>query len=114
MKRLSAVVPEEEYRRVQKLVKAGVVGSVADLVRKAVREYAEKMGSVKLLSFREVSIEQARVEVEDYLKSHPGVVWPDEMAEELGLDYRMVFEIVNGLLERGKIAIEELKEKVEA
>jgi len=103
MKRLSAVVSDEEYSRIEKLVRAGAARSVAQLVRQAVREYAEKLGSVKLLSLREVPLEQARREVEEYLKSHPGAVWPDEMAEELGIDYRIVLKVVQELLREEKV-----------
>ena len=56
MKRLSAVVSDEEYQRIEKLVRAGAAKSVAQLVRQAVREYAEKLGSIKLLSLREVPL----------------------------------------------------------
>jgi len=103
MKRLSAVVSDEEYKRVERLVKAGVAKSVAQLVRHAVMEYAEKLGSSKLLSFCDVPLEQARREVETYLRSHPGIVWPDEMAEELGIDYRIVLAAVRDLLKEGKV-----------
>jgi len=36
VKRLSAVVSDEEYKRVERLVRAGAAGSVAQLVREAV------------------------------------------------------------------------------
>lgn len=103
MKRLSAVVSDEEYRRVERLVKAGVARSVAQLVREAVDEYIDKLDAGKLLNLRDVPLEQARREVEGYLKSHSGVVWPDEMAEELGIDYRIVLGVVQELLKEGRV-----------
>jgi len=36
------------------------------------------------------------------LKTHSGAVWPDEMAEELGIDYRIVLAVVRQLLQEGK------------
>jgi len=36
------------------------------------------------------------------LRITPGVVWPDEMAEELGIDYRIVLSAVQDLLKEGK------------
>jgi hypothetical protein len=102
MRRLSAVVSDEEYTRIERLARAWGARSVAQLVRQAVREYAEKAGSIKLLSLRDMPPKQARKEVEDYLRSHPGVVWPDEMAEELGIDYRTVLRVVQELLREGK------------
>jgi len=103
MKRLSAVVPDEEYGRVERLVKAGAAGSVAQLVREAVAEYVDKLGAGKLLNLRDIPLEQARRMVEEYLRNHPGVVWPDEMAEDLGIDYRIVLSVVRDLLKEGRV-----------
>jgi len=105
MKRLSALVSEEEYKRVRRLVGAGVAKSCAELVREAVRKYLEDLGSSKLLSFREISFTEARREIEEYLKTHLGVVWPDEMAEKLGIDYRLTLQIVQELLREGKAEV---------
>lgn len=102
MRRLSAVVADEEYGRVERLVRAGAARSIADLVRLAVGEYTRKAGVSKLMSLREVPISEARKAVERYLKTHSGAVWPDEMAEDLGIDYRIVLAVVRQLLEEGK------------
>jgi Arc/MetJ-type ribon-helix-helix transcriptional regulator len=112
MKRLSAVVCGREYERVEKLVRAGAARSVADLVRQAVRKYMDELGSSKLVSFRDVSMAQARREIIDYLKKHSGVVWPDEMAEELGIDYRLVLQVVQQLTGEGRVEVVEKKEEV--
>ncbi|MEM2964935.1 MAG: ribbon-helix-helix protein, CopG family [Candidatus Bathyarchaeia archaeon] len=111
MKRLSAVVSDEEYDRVRRLIKSGFARSVAQLVREAVREYAEEIGATKILNLRELPLEEARKEVERYLKSHLGVVWPDEMAEELGIDYRVVLEVIQQLMEEEKV--DEIKASAE-
>ena len=103
MRRLSAVVTDEEHKRVQRLVRAGAARSVAELVRLAVKDYAAKSGVVKLLNLRDLPPQEARKTIERYLKSHPGVVWPDEMAEELGLDYRVVLDVVRELQMEGKV-----------
>ena len=110
VKRLSAVVSDEEYRRVERLVRAGAARSIAELVREAVAEYINKLEAGKLVILREIPMEEARRKVEDYLKSRAGVVWPDEMAEELGIDYRIVLSVVQSLLKEGKV--EEAEEEV--
>lgn len=112
MKRLSAVVSDEEYRRVETLVKAGAAESIAQMVREAVAEYVNKLDAGKLLNLRTIPLEQARKDVENYLKSHLGVVWPDEMAEELGIDYRIVLSVVRDLTREGKL--EEEAEVIQA
>jgi len=96
--RLSAVVTDQEYGRVQRLVRAGAARSIAELVRLAVDEYTRKAGALKLMNLREVPISEARRTVEEYLKTHPGAVWPDEMAEALGIDYRIVLAVVRQFL----------------
>jgi Arc/MetJ-type ribon-helix-helix transcriptional regulator len=111
MPRLSAVVTDQEYSRIQKLVRAGGADSVAELVRLAVRDYAAKSGAIRLLNLREVSVEEARRVVERYLKSRPGIIWPDEMAEKLGLDYRIVLKVVQDLQREGKVEEATLREE---
>lgn len=112
MKRLSAVISEREYVRIEKLVRAGTAKSVAEFVRQAVRKYADELGSSKLVSFRDVSAAQARREIIDYLKTHPGIVWPDEMAEELGIDYRLVLQVVQQLTGEEKVEVVNQKAEV--
>jgi len=100
---LSAVVTDDEYGRVDRLVRAGAAESIAELVRLAVKEYLTRAGVNKLLTLRDVPLPEARRAVEQYLKHHPGVVWPDEMAEQLGIDYRIVLSVVKGLLTEKKV-----------
>jgi hypothetical protein len=95
-------VTDEEYGRVERLIRAGAARSIATLVRLAVGEYTRKAGVSKLMTLREVPISEARKAVERYLKTHSGVVWPDEMAEDLGIDYRIVLAVVRQLLEEGR------------
>jgi Arc/MetJ-type ribon-helix-helix transcriptional regulator len=112
MKRLSAVIPEPEYVRIQKLVRAGTAKSVAEFVRQAVRKHADELGSSRLVSFRDVSAAQAKREIIDYLKKHPGIVWPDEMAEDLGIDYLLVLQVVQQLTSEERVEVVEEKTQV--
>ena len=102
---------DDEYGRVERLVRAGAARSGAEVVRLAVGEYTKKAGVIRLVNLCDVSIPEARREVEHYLKRHPGVVWPDEMAEKLGIDYRVVLVVVKQLLEEEKV--EEASRKLE-
>jgi transcription initiation factor IIE alpha subunit len=67
--------------------------------------------SSKLAVFRDVSPAQAEREVIEHLEKHSGVFWPDEMAEELGIDYRLVLKVVQQLTGEGKVEVVEKKRK---
>ncbi len=105
MKRLSAVVSNEEYARIEKLARLTDTRSVAELVRQAVRRYVEQTGSSKLIVSRDIPLFQARSEVTEYLRRKAGIIWPDEMAEELGIDYRLVLQVVKDLTGEGKLEV---------
>ena len=94
-----------------RFVRGGAARSIAELVRLAVTEYTRKAGIVKLVNLRDVPTSEAKRAVERYLKKHSGAVWPDEMAEELGIDYRVVLAAVRELLAERKV--EESSRKVE-
>ena len=106
-KQIAVSLTDEEYDRIRKLVAAGHYRSMAEFARTAIREFLRDLGMVKLLSFRDVSREQAMGEVKEYLTTHSGVIWPDEMAEELGIDYRLVLDVVKELIERGEVEVVE-------
>jgi Arc/MetJ-type ribon-helix-helix transcriptional regulator len=103
MRRLSAVVTDEEFKRVDRLVRAGVARSVAELVRLAVKRYMADANANRLLTLRDIPLPTARRAVEHYLRTHAGVVWPDEMAEQLGIDYRIVLKVLSELHQNKKI-----------
>ncbi len=111
MKRLSAAVTDEEYKRIDRFVRSGAAKSIAEFVRLAVEDYSRRSGVTKLLSLREVPLSQARRLVERYLRTHPGIVWPDEMAEKLGIDYRLVLAVVKELMKEDMV--EEVRAKAE-
>ena len=104
-KQIATLVADEDYERIRKLVAAGYYRSMAEFAREAIGKALRDTGMVRLVSFRDVSTDQALREVEEYLATHSGIVWPDEMAEELGIDYRLVLEAVNKLIERGKAEV---------
>lgn len=59
MKRFSPIISGEEYRRVERLVKAGVAKRLAQLVREAVAEYVERLNAGKPLNLQDVPLEEA-------------------------------------------------------
>jgi len=89
-----------DYARIQQLVEAGLYRSSADLVREAVRD---KLGSLEVVSVRDVDLRRAERMIEDYLVKHPGPSFASEIADALGLDYGVTFKTVHKLLEEGRV-----------
>jgi len=56
----------------------------------------------KIVVLTDVSYSEAKNRVEDYLKSHEDA-YMYEMSNDLGLDLKMVHEIVEGLMKEGKV-----------
>jgi len=106
-KQIATLVSDDEYKKIRRLVAAGYYKSMAEFAREAIGKALRDMGMMKLISFRDVSRGQAFKEVKEYLTTHSGVVWPDEMAEELGIDYRLVLDIVNELIEKEEVEVAE-------
>jgi Arc/MetJ-type ribon-helix-helix transcriptional regulator len=91
---------KSDYQKVQKLIDAGLFRSFADFLREAVRD---KLGSMEVVSVKEVSAQEAERMIEDYLKAHPGPSFASEIADELGLDFEITFKTITKLLEEGRI-----------
>jgi Arc/MetJ-type ribon-helix-helix transcriptional regulator len=91
---------KSDYQKVEKLIDAGLFRSFADFLREAVRD---KLGSMEVVSVKEVSVQEAERMIEDYLKAHPGPSFASEIADELGLDFEVTFKTITKLLEEGRI-----------
>ncbi len=91
---------KSDYTKIQHLVDAGLYRSFADFLREAVRD---KLGSMEVVSVKDVTAKEAEHMIEDYLKAHPGPSFASEIADALGLDFDITFKIINKLLEEGRI-----------
>jgi Arc/MetJ-type ribon-helix-helix transcriptional regulator len=86
--------------KIQQLVKAGLYRSSADFLREAVRD---KLGSMEVVSVKNVEADVAKRMIEDYLKLHPGPNFASEIADALGLEFDVTFRTIHKLLEEGTI-----------
>ncbi|MEM2107405.1 MAG: hypothetical protein QXL25_03230 [Candidatus Bathyarchaeia archaeon] len=93
-------ITRSEYERIQGLVKAGLYRSAADFAREALRSMLRE---VEPTSVRDLSEEEAEKMIDEFLIQNPGPHFASEIAEALGLEYRMTFETVRRMLEKGKI-----------
>ncbi|MGD6806724.1 MAG: ribbon-helix-helix domain-containing protein [Candidatus Bathyarchaeia archaeon] len=91
---------KSDYHRIQKLVDAGLYRSFADFLREAVRD---KLGSMEVISVKDVTEQEAERMIEKYLKTHPGPNFASEVADALGLEYDITFKTIHKLLEEGRI-----------
>jgi len=97
---LAVRLSKADYAKVQQLVEAGLYRSSADFLREAVRD---KLGSMEVVSVRNIDSRKAEIMIEDYLVKHPGPSFASEIADSLGFDYGLTFKIIHKLLEEGRI-----------
>ena len=91
---------KSNYAKVQQLVDAGLYRSFADFLRESVRD---KLGSMEIVSVKNVDAQEAERMIQDYLKEHPGPNFASEIANALGLDFSITFKAINKLLEEGQV-----------
>lgn len=91
---------KSDYRRIQQIVDAGLYRSFADFLREAVRD---KLGTMEVVSVKEVTPQEAQRMIEEYLRQHPGPNFASEVADALGLEYDITFKTIHKLLEEGRV-----------
>jgi len=89
-----------DFAKIQQLVEAGLYRSSADFLREAVRD---KVGSMEVVSVRDMDSRKAEKMIEEYLTKHPGLSFASEIADALGLDYGLTFKTIHKLLEEGRV-----------
>jgi len=64
--------------------------------------------NIRVVEVRETTIEEAKKEILDYCDKHKGeIFYPDDVADELGLDLKTTVEATEELMKEGKL--EEVK-----
>ena len=71
-----------------------------DVIREAIRRFTEEMEEAKVLYVRNVTVEQAKGEITEYLKHHSSA-YISEMAESLGINIELAFKAVEELEKQG-------------
>ena len=100
---VGARVAKQEYDAIRQLVDAGAYVNVSDFVREAVRD---KLHNVEIITLRDVTPEEARKEVLEYIDRHDRF-YPSDIAHDLRLDYRFVTQIVERLIEEKEVEVAE-------
>ncbi|HWQ20937.1 MAG TPA: hypothetical protein VN455_14245, partial [Methanotrichaceae archaeon] len=92
-------VTRSELQQIQDLIDAGVYLNVSDFVREAVRD---KLTAIKVIKCRDVDYETAKKEVIGYFQRR-SEAYPDEIAEDLELDFDLVRQITAELKKEGRL-----------
>lgn len=93
-------ITSRESKQIQDLVKAGLYRSSADFLREALRD---KLKELESIGVTQASAEEAERLIESYLEKNPGPHFASDIADAVGLEYRLVFESVKRLLDNGRI-----------
>jgi Arc/MetJ-type ribon-helix-helix transcriptional regulator len=89
-----------DHRKIQQLIDAGLYRSFADFLREAVRD---KLGSMEVVSVKDVTAKEAERMIQNYLTQHPGPSFASEIADALGLEFDITFKTIDKLLKEGQI-----------
>lgn len=98
---VSVTLPVRLVREARRLLKSPAgekYRSLTELVSEALQDKLEVVRDVSVVSIRAVPREDARHMILDYLNSNPGAHYPSDIANSLGLDLEVVFEITQSLL----------------
>ncbi len=95
-------LPISVVKKIEKLRARLGYRSRNDVIREAIRRFIEEMEEAKAIYVRDVTLEQAKREMVDYLKHH-GSAYVSEMAESLGIDIELAFKAVQELAKEGII-----------
>ena len=59
--------------------------------------------SIRIVEVRETTVEEAKEKILEYYKKHEGEsIYSDDVADELGLDLKIVMQAVEELINEGK------------
>ena len=109
-KTIATKVPINIHNQLMNLIENGDYLSISDFLREAIRE---QLKTYKVANFREINYFDAKKEVVSYFIKYDDC-FLDEIAIDLELDFELVLNIINDLIQEGrivKISNDELFEK---
>jgi hypothetical protein len=89
---------EEELRAIAEKLKV----SKAEAIREAIKHYAEELKGIEVVELRNVSREQAKNEIIEFINGKSRV-WADEIANALRLELSLVNDILMELWSEGYV-----------
>jgi hypothetical protein len=92
-------VTGREKEEMQKLIDAGVYLSFSDFLRSAIRD---KLEEIKITKVKDVDRREAEKEIMGYYTKYKEA-YPSDVADDLELDYDLVFELTEDLRKEGRL-----------
>ena len=98
-KTIATKVPINIHNQLINLIENGDYLSISDFLREAIRE---QLKTYKVANFREINYFDAKKEVLSYFIRYNDC-FLDEIAIDLELDFELVYNILNDLIQEGRI-----------
>ncbi|MBN1762269.1 MAG: hypothetical protein JW878_04220 [Methanomicrobia archaeon] len=85
-----------------------MLGMEVNILKDKVDELETKSGSMpvnfRIIEVKEATVEEAREKIFEYYKEHEGEsIYPDDVADELGLDLKITMQAVKELMKEGSL-----------
>ncbi len=106
-------VPISEFQGL--FIRMQMLASEIDTLRNEIRGLKETLGTlegilsdfplnIRVIDVKDVPFDEAKNMIYDYYKTHKTeMIYPDEVADELGLDLKVTMKAVEELFEEGKL-----------
>lgn len=80
------------------------IGKLRDVIGKLESAMSEFPMRIRVIDVKDVPFDEAKIMIYDYYKTHKTeTIYPDEVADELGLDLKVAMEAVEELFGEGKL-----------
>jgi len=79
------------------------IGKLRDVISKLESALNEFPLHIRVIDVKDVPFDDAKNMIYDYYKTHKTIIYPDEVADELGLDLKIAMKAVEELFEEGKL-----------
>lgn len=95
-------LPREVVKKIEGLRAKLGYRSRNQVIREAIKRFIEEMEETKVIYVREMTLEQAKKNIVEHLKSH-GSAYVSEIAEDLGINIELAFKAAEELEKEGTI-----------
>jgi len=92
---------EESQKDLAKIIEK-IRCTKAEAIRDAIKHYAEYLEGLEVVNLRDISVKEAKKEIQEYLKGRDRV-HADEIADALRLDLSLVNKVLEALWREGEV-----------